>query len=74
MKKCRKIFERQRINGFSFDAEILFIAKKHGLKVKEVGVSWYNDSESKVKLIKHSLIMFFDLLRIRINDLNGKYS
>jgi dolichyl-phosphate beta-glucosyltransferase len=62
---ARKIFTIQKINGFVFDVEILYLAKKKGIKIKEVPILWIDSAkESKVKLIKHSLPMFLDILRI----------
>ena len=54
-----------KINDFSFDIEILYIAKKLNLKVKEIPVSWINSPDSKVRIIKDSLKMFFSLIKIQ---------
>lgn len=62
-----EVFESLQLNGFSFDVEALYIAKQRGLKVKEVPVCWYNSPESKVKLIRDSSRMFWDILKIRFN-------
>ena len=72
-KTCMKIFKKQLIEGFIFDVELLYLAKKYNLKIKELGVYWYNDPESKVHLIKHSIKMFLDILKIKANDLTRKY-
>ena len=69
MKVCR----RQRLERFSFDVEMLYIAKKLGYKVKEVPVRWLNESETKVRAVRDSANMFFDLLRIRLNGIEKKY-
>lgn len=71
---AKNIFRRQIINGFSFDVEILYIAKKLGYKIREVPVVWLNSNSTRVNLIKDSIRMFIDLLRIRINDYMGRYS
>jgi hypothetical protein len=52
---------------------MLYIAKKLGYKVKEVPVRWVNESETKVKAIRDSANMFVDLLKIKLNDITGKY-
>lgn len=70
---AKAIFKRQRLDGFSFDVEILYIAKKLGYKIKEVPVVWINSDSSRVSLIKDSIQMFIDLLRIRLNDFKGVY-
>lgn len=68
------IFQKQRLNGFGFDVEILFLAKKFNYKIKEIPVTWKNSAKhSKVSIMKHSIMMFFDLLRIRFNSLLGLY-
>lgn len=68
-----KAFNLQKINGFAFDVEILYIAKKFGLKIKDVPIRWINSSESKVHLIKGFLSMFLELLKIRLYDWKGYY-
>jgi len=67
------VFPLQRLDGMSFDAEVLFIARKKGFKIVEVPIDWYHDPDSRVRLVKDSLRMGFDLLSIRWWDLQGKY-
>lgn len=56
-----------------FDVEVLYLAKKYGFKIAEVGVEWnYVDTE-RVQVIKDALAAIYDMLRIRWNDLRGKY-
>lgn len=62
---AKKLFNLQKINGFSFDAEIVFLAQKKGYKIREEPVIWRNSAQSRVRLIKDPLAMFFDLLRIQ---------
>lgn len=69
-----EICNRQKIERFSFDVEMLYIAKKLGYRVKEVPVRWLNSPQTKVSAIKDSAKMFVDLLKIRIHDLLGKYN
>lgn len=70
---ARRLFERSLIKGFSFDVEILFLARKLGYTVKEIPVRWFNSPHSKVRLLKDPIKMFLDLLRIRLYWLLGKY-
>lgn len=63
---------RQRSDGFGFDVEILFIARRHGFRILEVPVRWANVEGSKVSLAK-GLAAFLDLVRVRWNDLRGLY-
>ena len=56
-----------------FDVELLYLAKKYGFKIAEVEVEWnYVDTE-RVQVIKDALAAIYDMLRIRWNDLMGKY-
>jgi len=70
---ARKIFKLQRLHGFCFDAEILYIAKKCGYSIKEVPVKWINRESSRVSMIRDSFRMFLDIFQIKINDVRGCY-
>ena len=72
-KAYHEVFSRQTIDGFGFDVEALFIAKKHGFKIIEVPVKWENRIESRVNPILHPIQMFFELLLIRFRDIMGAY-
>lgn len=74
MPDCRAVFERQRIEGFGFDPEILFIARMLNLKIVEVPVRWAHDPATKVNVLRDSLRMFADLFVLRWNWLLGRYS
>jgi dolichyl-phosphate beta-glucosyltransferase len=63
---------RQQIEGFGFDVEVLFIAKKRGFRITEVPVRWINAEGTKVSFWK-GLDAFGDLLRMRRNDARGDY-
>jgi dolichyl-phosphate beta-glucosyltransferase len=67
------LFPRQRRNRFSFDAELLYIARKHHLRVHELPVCWINSPHSRVKLLRDSFDMLRGIFRIRLNDLARKY-
>ena len=64
---------KQTFERFSFDVEILFIARKMGCKIKEAPVVWIDQEGSTVSPIKDSFKMLIDLFKIRFNDLRGKY-
>ncbi len=66
-------FTPARLDGFSFDVEALFIARKRGLRIAEVPVIWRNDVATRVSATGGAAA-FADLLRIRANDLRGLYS
>jgi glycosyltransferase involved in cell wall biosynthesis len=72
-ERTRIIFEQQRIERFGFDPEILFLAKRNGLRVAEVPVRWSHDSGTKVNVASDGIRMFLDLLLIRWNAVRGYY-
>jgi glycosyltransferase involved in cell wall biosynthesis len=60
----------------AYDVEMLHLAKKRGERIKEVRVMWKNEDKSLGKsrnFVKESLEMLFEILRVRVNDLLGKY-
>jgi dolichyl-phosphate beta-glucosyltransferase len=70
---ARKIFAKQLVNRWTFDAETLFLAKKYEFEVKEMPVVWKHGEGSKVRFPQDLIESFFALLKIRINDWMGKY-
>lgn len=70
---ARRAFGKCRLEGFSFDVEVLFVAKRMGYSVKEVPIRWLNSPASRVRVISDSAKMFFDLFRIRAYQLLGYY-
>ncbi|NCN87546.1 MAG: glycosyltransferase [Candidatus Pacebacteria bacterium] len=58
----------------AFDVEALFIARKKGLKVKEVPIIWHHNETDRVSPVKDSLRMLRDIIKVRFTDLLGKYS
>jgi dolichyl-phosphate beta-glucosyltransferase len=62
---ARDLFSRAKIDRFAYDVEILFLARRRGIPIAEVPVLWFNSPESKVALVKDSLRMLRDLVRIR---------
>lgn len=59
------VLEHQKVIGWVFDAEILFIARRLGYKIAQVPVTWVNDPASKVSMLRDGLRMALDLFRIR---------
>ncbi len=72
-KNCKNIFKQQTLDGFAFDVEILFLAKKRGMKILELPIVWKNVKSSKLNPLTDPLKMFKDVVRIRINSLLGIY-
>lgn len=67
------IFSRARIDGFSFDVEILYLARKYRLKIEELPVRWIDSPRSTVDPLRDSLRMLKDIMRIRRDDRRGVY-
>jgi len=70
---ARRVFPLQRLDGFSFDVEDLFVAHTLGIPTIEVPVRWNNVEGTKVGLMQ-GVASFLDLLRIRWNWLQGQYT
>ena len=70
----KKIFEKMTFDRFSFDIEVLAIGKKLGYKIKEVGITWFNDPHSTVSPIKDGLKMIRDAWRVNRNIARGVYN
>src|ERR1700731_3657966 len=68
------VFPLQKIEGWGFDPEILFLARKFDLKVQEVPVIWAHDGGTRINPIADGARMFVEMLRIRWYDLSGKYN
>jgi glycosyltransferase involved in cell wall biosynthesis len=71
-RAAREIFRRQRLDGFGFDVEALFIARRLGFRVAEVPVRWSDVEGTKVSTL-NGLAAFVDLARVRLHQWSGKY-
>jgi dolichyl-phosphate beta-glucosyltransferase len=69
----RRAFELQRVTGFGFDPEVLFLIERFGGKVVEVPVRWNDNPASKVRFLRDAARMLFDLLALRWRALTGRY-
>lgn len=68
-----RIFPMLTIRGWTFDVEALFIASRLGYTISEIPIPWRFNAQSRVKLLRDSVQMGIDLLRIRINAVKGTY-
>ncbi len=69
------ILKLQSIKGFCFDVEVLFLAEKLGYRCVEVPVTFYYDGEpSSVRIFPHAFYYLLDMVRIRFNDIMGRYN
>ncbi len=68
-----KIFSAARLDGFGFDVEALYLARKYGLRVREVAVTWQNSPDTKVSVLRHTLPMLIEVAGLRLNDWKKLY-
>jgi dolichyl-phosphate beta-glucosyltransferase len=72
-KAARTLFSRSRIDDWSFDAEVLFIAGRMGMRIDERPVVWKDNPDSKVRLVRDTINSVKGLFLIRWNHLIGRY-
>jgi glycosyltransferase involved in cell wall biosynthesis len=70
---ARAIFSRQRIDGFGFDVEVLYLARRLGYGIRVVPLRWEHKENSRVAPIRDTLGMLSDVLRVRLNAWRGRY-
>ena len=63
--RVEAVFAEMVIDGFAFDVELLCLCERHGLRVKEVPITWRNSPRSTVSIIGSPPKMLFDLMRLR---------
>ncbi len=59
------LFTAQQTDGFAFDVEILLLARRHGFQMRDLPVEWRNSIDSKVHILRDSLQMLLDVIRMR---------
>lgn len=67
------LFRQQTLLGWSFDIELLYLARRKKMRIKEVPIQWYYDADSKVNAVRDALRMLGDIFRIHINAWRGRY-
>src|SRR5690606_35892424 len=70
---AQEIFSRSVVDGWSFDAEILFLAARLGLTVRELPVTWEDRPNSKVRVVRDAVRSFSELVAIRLRASRGGY-
>ena len=70
---AQTIFRLQTVEGWGFDPEILFIARKLRYKIQEVPVTWGHDERSRISYLKDGMKMLTEMAEIRTNSLRGRY-
>lgn len=65
---AKDLFSRQRIDGYMFDVEILHLAERSHYKIKEVGVRWRDDGDSRLDLVSGNWRNLLDVLKVRFGS------
>jgi len=70
----QRIFPQQQIERWGFDPELLYLARKSKMKIAEVPVAWAHVEGTRISPLRDGLRMFGEVLKIRWNEMTGKYS
>ena len=70
---AENLFRQQTLMGWSFDIELLYLARRKKLRVKEIPIQWYFSTDSKVNAVRDALRMISDIFRIHLNALRSRY-
>ena len=70
---AEELFRLQVLDGWTFDVEVLFLARRRGYRVAEIPIPWYYVPGSRVRLVRDLIAMLTDLLRIRWYAARGRY-
>jgi dolichyl-phosphate beta-glucosyltransferase len=70
---ARSLFARQRIDGWAFDVEVLFLAGRERRVIREVPITWRYDPSSRVRAVRDTISMMRELISIRWNAMRGFY-
>lgn len=64
-RAVERVFPLVTVNGWSFDIEALYLARRQGLRIVEVPIEWHYRAESRLNVLRDGPAMFAELLRIR---------
>lgn len=70
---AQTLFLLQTLPGWSFDIEILYLARRHKCRIREVPIHWYFDPETKLSAVRDALHMIGDIFTIHRNARRGIY-
>lgn len=70
---AEELFKRQTLNGWSFDIELLYLARRRRYRLREIPIHWYYHPETKVSAVRDALRMIGDIFRIHANAVRGRY-
>jgi dolichyl-phosphate beta-glucosyltransferase len=69
----KRLFNLQTLPGWSFDIELLFLARRANMRIREIPIHWYFGDNSKVSAVRDALNMIRDIFRIHRNARSGQY-
>src|SRR5262245_28521735 len=69
---ARDLFSRQRVDGYMFDVEVLFLAVQSGYLIRQIGVRWMDDDDSRLDLISGNWQNLLDVLKIRLRSVAAR--
>ena len=70
---AKDVFSHQTLQGWSFDIELLYLARKRGYRIEEVPIHWYHHPDTKVNAVRDAVQMIRDIFHIRANARRGLY-
>jgi len=70
---AQDLFREQKLDGWAFDVEVLYLARKRGYSIREVPITWWYDASSRVSPVRDTIAMCRELVTIRWNALLGRY-
>lgn len=68
-----RLFRGAMVEGFAFDVEVLYLARREGLRIEEVPIDWTHDEDSRVSAVRDTRRMLGEIARIRLHGLLGYY-
>lgn len=71
---AQELFSVSSVDGYGFDLEILYIAKRRGYRITEVPINWADQPGSKVSVLRDGLRMLYELLAVRRRFAAGRYT
>ena len=70
---AEELYRLQTLTGWSFDIELLYIARQRGYRIAEVPIHWYFNPESKLNVVQDAVKMGLDIFTIHLNKMKGVY-
>jgi dolichyl-phosphate beta-glucosyltransferase len=69
---ARELAADLTIDGFAYDVELVWLARRRGYRIVEIGVIWSNSADSRVDPIRSSFAMLRDVIRMRLRHSGGR--